>query len=616
MNHATDSVGARREELIARLLELTRTLATLDHESRHAPQEALQTADLRYKSFFESVPIGLYRTTPDGTIVEANPALAKILGYPSPADLLTRNAADLYANPQDRWKWLAERENSNGVKDIELQLRRRDGTTVWVRDRARAIRDETGAVRYFEGSILDVTEQRLAAQALEASERRYRAIVETIQEGLVIADADENVVYANKAFCDMVGCTQEEVAGLNFRSILSDEDFTTVLVETAKRRRGISSQYEISFRLPSGVVRRVRVIASPLPSASGVYEGSVAAFLDITEQKASEEALRASEERYRSLTEHLNVGIYRNTVGPRGRFIEANPAIVRMFGYDSREEFLSVEVADLYEHPEDRAVFNAKMLSAGMVRGEELRLKRKDGSLFTASVSAVAVKDEHGAVLYYDGIIEDITEQKRTEQLQQTFEKLRRTLEGTVHALAATAETTDPYTAGHQYRVARLACAIAREMGCSEDDIECIRVAGTLHDIGKIYVPPGILSRPGRLAHIEFSMIKAHPSVGYDILKTVEFPWPIAEIVLQHHERLDGSGYPRGLSGTAILPQARILGVADVVEAMSSHRPYRPALGLDRALEEISRNRGILYDPEVVDACLAVFSRRGFTFDQ
>ncbi|HID87880.1 MAG TPA: HD-GYP domain-containing protein [Anaerolineae bacterium] len=157
--------------------------------------------------------------------------------------------------------------------------------------------------------------------------------------------------------------------------------------------------------------------------------------------------------------------------------------------------------------------------------------------------------------------------------------------------------------------------SIAREMGLPEEQFEGIRIAGLIHDIGKINVPAEILSKPGPLSELEFGLIQAHPQVGHDILKTIEFPWPVAQIVLQHHERMDGSGYPQGLSDDNILLEARILGVADVVEAMASHRPYRPPRGLDKALEEISRNRGILYDPEVVDACLKLFTEKGFTFE-
>ncbi|MCJ7655687.1 MAG: HD-GYP domain-containing protein, partial [Dehalococcoidia bacterium] len=181
-----------------------------------------------------------------------------------------------------------------------------------------------------------------------------------------------------------------------------------------------------------------------------------------------------------------------------------------------------------------------------------------------------------------------------------------------IQLIATIVEVRDPYTAGHQRRVAELACAIAKEMGFSEERIEEIRMASLIHDIGKIYVPAEILSKPSRLTEIEFSMIKSHPQVAYDILKSVEFPWPICKVVLQHHERMDSSGYPGGLPGEDILPGARIIAVADVVEAMASHRPYRPALGLDKALEEISQKRGILYDTEAVDACLRVFNEKGF----
>lgn len=212
--------------------------------------------------------------------------------------------------------------------------------------------------------------------------------------------------------------------------------------------------------------------------------------------------------------------------------------------------------------------------------------------------------------------MQTILERKQAQQeLKQSFEKLQRSLEGTVYALASTADKRDPYTAGHQQGVTRLACAIAKEMGLPEEQIEGIRMAGLIHDIGKIYVPAEILSKPGTLSETEMNLIKTHPQVGYDILKTVEFRWPIAQIVLQHQERMNGSGYPQGLSGKEILLEARILAVADVVEAMASHRPYRPARGIDKALEEISQNRGVLYDPEAVDACLRLFTKKGFKFE-
>ncbi|TET79246.1 MAG: HD domain-containing protein [Candidatus Cloacimonadota bacterium] len=206
-------------------------------------------------------------------------------------------------------------------------------------------------------------------------------------------------------------------------------------------------------------------------------------------------------------------------------------------------------------------------------------------------------------------------ERKRSEEkLKQSFETIRKTLDGIVQAMAVVVEARDPYTAGHQRRVAGLAYAIAKEMGFSEKEIEGIRVACLLHDIGKITIPIEILSKPGSLTEVEFRFIKKHPQVGYDILKGIEFPWQIGKIVLQHHERLDGSGYPSGLSRENILPEAKILSVADVVEAMSSHRPYRPARGIDKALGEVLEKRGVLYEPEVVNNCVKLFAEKSFAF--
>jgi PAS domain S-box-containing protein len=213
-------------------------------------------------------------------------------------------------------------------------------------------------------------------------------------------------------------------------------------------------------------------------------------------------------------------------------------------------------------------------------------------------------------------VVVDITERKQAEEkLRESLEQLRRALQTTIQVLVMAVEIKDPYTAGHQRRMTNLARTMATEMGLPPEKIEGLRMAGVIHDIGKITLPVEILSKPTKLSDIEFSLIKEHVRLGYDILKDMESPWPLAEIVLQHHERMDGSGYPRGLKGEEILIEARILAVADVVEAMASHRPYRPALGLDAALEEIEKNRGLLYDSHAVDACLRVFREKGYQLE-
>jgi putative nucleotidyltransferase with HDIG domain len=192
---------------------------------------------------------------------------------------------------------------------------------------------------------------------------------------------------------------------------------------------------------------------------------------------------------------------------------------------------------------------------------------------------------------------------------------LKETLSDTIRAIALTVEKRDPYTAGHQNKVADLCAAIGRELGLPAERIEGMRLAALIHDIGKIYVPAEILNRPGRLTPAEFEIIKSHPGVGYDIVKDVKFPWPVGDMIVQHHERLDGSGYPRGLKGEAIILEARILAVADAVEAMAAHRPYRPAHGIEAAPEEIERHRGERYDPAAVDACARLFREKLFRFE-
>ncbi len=200
------------------------------------------------------------------------------------------------------------------------------------------------------------------------------------------------------------------------------------------------------------------------------------------------------------------------------------------------------------------------------------------------------------------------------QELQQSFENLERAMHSTIQAISMTVEKRDPYTSGHQLRVAILAKAIAQELKLPENQIESIYMAASIHDIGKISLPAEILVKPIPLTDIEISLIQAHAQAGYDILSGIDFPWPIADIVVQHHERLNGSGYPRGLAGEEILLEARILCVADVVETMASHRPYRPSIGMDKALEEITTNRGVLYDLHVVDACLTLFKEKNFQF--
>jgi PAS domain S-box-containing protein/putative nucleotidyltransferase with HDIG domain len=290
-----------------------------------------------------------------------------------------------------------------------------------------------------------------------------------------------------------------------------------------------------------------------------------------------------------------------------------NKAAEEIFGWREDEvlgrstEVLSQDQNEAYED------IRRRTLQKEIFTSVPVSAVKKDRSIIQISYSAAAVYDEKKRVVGTVIILFDITVKMELESaLKASLDKMGRVVDETVNALASAVESRDLYTAGHQRRVASLACAIAGEMeGIGDDQMKGINTAAILHDIGKLHVPFEILNKPGSLEDIEFAMLKKHPQTAYDILKGIEFPWPVARIVQQHHERLDGSGYPAGLVGDAILPEARIIGVADVVEAMSSHRPYRPGKGIESALEEIHKARGSFYDPEAVDACLSLF-RKGF----
>jgi PAS domain S-box-containing protein/putative nucleotidyltransferase with HDIG domain len=325
-----------------------------------------------------------------------------------------------------------------------------------------------------------------------------------------------------------------------------------------------------------------------------------------------EKMLRESERKYRGVVENAHDAIYIQTANG---FQYVNPAFEELTGF-KKEEICNGKFNFWNSiHPDDR-----KMVKE---RKEEGKRKEEKSSSFQfriiARTGTIRVVDANTIDLGETeqmkeiGILRDVTERIDAEmEKRRGLERLRRALEATIQALAAAVEMRDPYTAGHQRRVTDLACSIAKEMGLPQERMEAIQMAGIIHDIGKILVPSEILSKPGKLSDAAFNMIKTHPQAGYDILKSIEFPFPVAQIVLQHHERMDGSGYPAGLTGKKILLEARILAVADVVEAMASHRPYRPVLGLNKALEEITKNKGTLYDSQAVDAFLRLFERGEF----
>jgi PAS domain S-box-containing protein len=336
----------------------------------------------------------------------------------------------------------------------------------------------------------------------------------------------------------------------------------------------------------------------------------------MSDLRISNQELRILEERYRLSFENVSDVIY--SIDTDFNITSVSPSVEKMLGYKP-QDFIGRPVFDMGHvlTPEcfERAIADIKsVLNGGTILSTTYQLITSGGTFKHSEISGSPLVCG-GRIAGMISVARDITDRKAAEEtLKETLSRLRKAVGTTIQVMVSAVEVRDPYTAGHQRRVADLARAIATEMKLSPDNIEAIRLAGPIHDIGKLSIPSEILSKPTRLTKPEFSLVKDHARIGFEILKDVESPWPLAEIVHQHHERMNGTGYPGNLKGDEILLEARILAVSDVVESMSSHRPYRPALGIEAALDEIEKNRGILYDGAVADACIRLFREKRFQF--
>jgi len=444
-------------------------------------------------------------------------------------------------------------------------------------------------------------------ESLRASEARYRILVEASPDFIYVVDRDDRIRFVNSRAAASVGRSAEELVGA-LRSDLFGRRTTTPM------RSGLQWVFETGE--PVEVDSRVEYSSGdrwnttwlvPMRDDEGRVEAVFGVSRDITRRKRAEDVLS----RYQLLAaEARDIILFVRATD--GAILEANAAAEAAYGY-SREDLLRLDLTHL-RVADDGPMMDFEVRAAG---GKgilfETEHRRKDGTVFPVEVSSkgITVIDGREAIL---SVIRDISERKEAEQaLLLGAARLKRALESAVSALSSAAEMRDPYTAGHQRRVAELGCAIAAELGWSEDQVEVVRTAALLHDVGKIIVPAEILSKPGRLTETEMQLIRQHAKAGAEAVADIDFGGAVAETIGQHHERLDGSGYPAGLHDGEILPEARLLAVADVVEAMISHRPYRPALTLEEALAEIESGSGTRYDAAVCSACVSLFREKGFT---
>jgi len=386
---------------------------------------------------------------------------------------------------------------------------------------------------------------KYADEAFCQSEERYKSILDNIPEAFFEVDFLGNFIFFNSSLCKITGYSREELSRANYKQFSDEENSKKVFQIFDKVYKTGEPEEEFDWLIirKDGRKRYIEASVSLNRDSSGHVSGFKGIIRDITDRRLAEEAIKNSEAKYRDIFKNAMEGIYQSTI--EGKFITANAAFVRMAGYDSPEELIE-SIKDIrtqfYANPVDREVFLEIMRTKGFVNGFEVEFRKKDGSTIWVILNVRAVKDKNGEIRYIEGFMQDISFRKQAEKkLYQTLESLKKATNTTIQVLVSSLEAKDHYTVDHQSRTTDLACAIAGEMRLPQERIEGIRMAGTIHDIGKISLPTEILTKPGKLTNLEFSLIKEHSHTGYEILKDVESPWPLAEIIYQHHERMNGS---------------------------------------------------------------------------
>ncbi len=592
----------REEEEIVGVRGLTRYAG-----GRREAQEFIKLNEERFRRVVQIGADAIALFAADGICRYISDAIENILGYRP--DELVGIQWEPFVHPDDRSVITARLarllEEPGHIARAACRARHRDGSWRWIEMAGSNQLHET-EVEALIINVRDITDGKLAQEALGNSEQRFKELFENMRICAAIYEAvgdGADFIFRdfNRSAEKTEQINRQDVIGKSLEQVFPGAR-ETGFIDVLRRvwRTGAAEQY------PATLYRDGRLEGWRENYVYKLASGEIVAIYDdLTEQKQVETAARESEERFRALFDRSLECMYLYDF--KGRFLDANQAVLDLLGYD-RDDLPRMNMADILAPDQiSKALQQQKEIMKLGFQKEitEFTVRRKDGSFveFETKASLVHVDGKPDAIL---GIARDITERK------ELVDRLRRTVEATAKAMATVVETRDPFTAGHQRRVADLAQAIAREMGLSQKRIAGLRTAAALHDLGKISVPAEILSKPTRLSAMEFSLVKLHSQSGYDILKNIDFPWPVARMVLEHHERIDGSGYPSGLRGENVLLESRILAVADVVEAMGSYRAYRPFLGIDAALEEITTNRGVTFDPQAVDACVGLFREKAY----
>jgi len=599
------------------VIENTRLLAQLKEQQQKTNKERD-----RAQNYLDIAEVMIVALDEKGIITLANRKSCDILGYQE-EELLGKNWFSTSIPPGDydqAWGSYVDFLSSDGITgpDYEQVFITSKGEERTARWQSRKLFDENGKTVGALSSGEDITESKQAEESL----KQYERIVSSSSDMMALVNKDLVYLAANNAYCHAFDLNKDELIGMRGPDLFNKEFFTEIIRPNIERCfKGEEVVYYEWTDYPELGTRYTETHYYPYYGAGNTILGLVTNRSDITEQYRTHQALRASENRLSHIINNSTNLFYSHSVDHKITFI--SPQSESMLGYPP-VEMLRKWTDLITDNPvnNEGVKLTEKAIETGQVQPPyELELRAKSGKRVWVEVHEAPILED-GKVTQIVGSLTDITSRRRAEMesqrslaalkianidLRAARDRIQGTMEATIRTIAKTVEVRDPYTAGHHRRVSDLSVRIAEEMGLDDEIRKAIALAAVIHDLGKIQVPAEILSKPGKLTEIEFSLVKTHPTVGYDLLKTIEFPWPLAEIIYMHHERMDGSGYPQGLSADEIPIESRIIGVADTVEAMSSHRPYRPALGIERALGQIRSDRETLFDPLVVDACLRVF---------
>jgi PAS domain S-box-containing protein len=595
-----------------------------DVTERKQANEALARSEERYRSILENMQDSYIEVDLVGNFTFANEAACRNLGF-TREQLIGANFSNIASN-SDELKAVFKAYNrvyktGEPHKGFAFKVARKDGTTGYGETSISLLKDAQGRPIGFRSVGRDVTERKQMEEELQ----RLASVVHYSSELINLSANDGKMIFLNAAGVRMLGIDPDKVEQYNIMQVIPDHLLEKVQSELLPALlKGGSWEGDLQYlNLKTGLLTDVHAMTFAIndPSTGALlYFANVS--LDITARKQTEESILRSKLLLQSVIDSTPDWMY--VKDTQHRFLLVNKSFAEAQNINPRKmidrpdtDFFSAELCLGNPdkgisgfHADDDQAFNGRT-----VHNPRNIVTWADGSLHIYDTYKIPLADQSGKIYAALVYSRDITEQSRAEdEREASFKTLQKTLHDVINTMSKIVEMRDPYTSGHQGRVAELSGAIARQMKLDDSRVEHLMMAASIHDVGKMYVPADILSKPGKLSDIEWAMIKAHVEGSYEILKGLEFSQPIALMALQHHERLDGSGYPNGLKGDEILIEAKILAVADVVEAMSSHRPYRPTLGINKALEEISQNRGVLYDPDIVDICLDLFSKGKFEF--